>query len=142
MCLNFDSINTVVSNSFQLSIICGPECDACVTMYRLRCQIFGHSDDVRSVTSGPTFIATASRDKTAVVWRSSDEEATRFEIAVTFSGHTGFVSTICFIPSSEDHPRGLLATGCMDKLIRIYDPQMQGLYLCCTCFIVTKLIRM
>ncbi|XP_062515038.1 phospholipase A-2-activating protein-like isoform X2 [Corticium candelabrum] len=94
-------------------------------MYRLRCQIFGHSDDVRSVTSGPTFIATASRDKTAVVWRSSDEEATRFEIAVTFSGHTGFVSTICFIPSSEDHPRGLLATGCMDKLIRIYDPQMQ-----------------
>lgn len=95
-------------------------------MYRLSCQLIGHSEDVRSVTRGQGLIATTSRDKTAVVWKESDKE-TRFDIDVTLSGHTGFVSAICFIPPAEDHPRGLLATGCIDKLIRIFDPQFQGM---------------
>jgi phospholipase A-2-activating protein len=77
---------------------------------------------VRSVANGQDFIATASRDKTAVVWKESDKEP-RFEIDVTLQGHTGFVSVICFISPCENHPKGLIATGCIDKLIRIFDPE-------------------
>jgi phospholipase A-2-activating protein len=95
-------------------------------MYRLSCQLIGHSEDVRSVANGQDFIATASRDKTAVVWKESDKEP-RFEIDVTLQGHTGFVSVICFISPCENHPKGLIATGCIDKLIRIFDPEKPGL---------------
>jgi WD40 repeat protein len=44
------------------------------TSYRLRCQLYGHEQDVRSVSAITEYdgIVSGSRDKTARIWRPSE----------------------------------------------------------------------
>lgn len=44
------------------------------TSYRLRCQLYGHEQDVRSVSTITEYdgIVSGSRDKTARIWRPSE----------------------------------------------------------------------
>jgi len=44
------------------------------TSYRLRCQLYGHEADVRSVSTITEYdgIVSGSRDKTARIWRPSE----------------------------------------------------------------------
>lgn len=38
-----------------------------------------------------------------------------------FSGHSGFVASVCVLPASEEHPEGLVATGSNDQVINVYN---------------------
>lgn len=38
--------------------------------YKLSCELFGHSLDVRAVAEGNNCIISGSRDKTAKIWNS------------------------------------------------------------------------
>lgn len=46
------------------------------TSYRLRCQLYGHEADVRSVSAITEYdgIVSGSRDKTARIWRPLEYE--------------------------------------------------------------------
>lgn len=37
------------------------------------------------------------------------------------TGHSGFVSAVCCLPPSEQHPTGLIITGSTDNNIHAYD---------------------
>jgi len=50
------------------------------TSYRLRCQLYGHEADVRSVSTITEYdgIVSGSRDKTARIWRPLEYEKSSF----------------------------------------------------------------
>lgn len=49
-------------------------CSMANTQYRLRCQLYGHESDVRSVSAITEYdgIVSGSRDKTARIWRPTE----------------------------------------------------------------------
>ena len=55
------------------------------TSYRLRCQLYGHEADVRTVSTIPEYdgIVSGSRDRTARIWRP-------LEYVVESQGHLPF----------------------------------------------------
>ncbi|XP_065831717.1 LOW QUALITY PROTEIN: phospholipase A-2-activating protein-like [Oscarella lobularis] len=91
-------------------------------MYRLRCQLVGHQGDVRTACSGAEFVATGSRDRTARLWTEETPGSRSYTETRSLAGHTHYVTAICYVYPTEKHPRGLIATGCQDKLIRLFDP--------------------
>ncbi|CAF2319820.1 unnamed protein product [Rotaria sp. Silwood2] len=98
------------------------------TSYRLRCQLYGHETDVRSVSTITEYdgIVSGSRDKTARIWRPSDK--TSFEQRVVLKDHTNFVIATCYIPPSNKFGDGLIVTGGNDKKICVYSAK-QGTHL-------------
>lgn len=40
-----------------------------------------------------------------------------------FSGHSGFVASVCVLPGTDEHPEGLVATGSNDQCIHVYSLQ-------------------
>ncbi|XP_015115181.1 phospholipase A-2-activating protein [Diachasma alloeum] len=88
--------------------------------YKLNCTLVGHTGDVRAIAffEDGTLVS-ASRDKTARVWRPSRDgrEYTTTEI---LKGHKNFVSSVCVLHPSPKNPRSLIITGSNDKRIRIY----------------------
>ncbi|CAF1399682.1 unnamed protein product [Adineta steineri] len=100
------------------------------TSYRLRCQLYGHESDVRSVSTITEYdgIISGSRDKTARIWRPSATDKTSFEQRAVLSNHTNYIISTCYIPSCDQFPDGLIATGSNDKKICVYSAK-QGTYL-------------
>ncbi|CAF1237053.1 unnamed protein product [Rotaria sordida] len=98
------------------------------TSYRLRCQLYGHEADVRSVSTITEYdgIVSGSRDKTARIWRPSDK--TSYEQRVVLKNHTNFVIATCYVPPSNEFNDGLIITGGNDKKICVYSAK-QGTYL-------------
>ncbi|XP_076684059.1 phospholipase A2 activator protein [Andrena cerasifolii] len=88
--------------------------------YKLRTSLFGHMSDVRAVATFPDgTIVSTSRDKTARVWKPSGN-GKDYVHAGTLKGHSNFVSSVCVIPPSKQHPLGLIVTGSNDKTICVY----------------------
>ncbi|XP_063992024.1 phospholipase A-2-activating protein [Diachasmimorpha longicaudata] len=88
--------------------------------YKLNCTLTGHSADVRAIACfDDGTLVSASRDKTARVWRPSQEgrEYTTTEI---LKGHKSFVSSLCVLNPSPKNPQSLIITGSNDKSINIY----------------------
>ncbi|XP_014228764.1 phospholipase A-2-activating protein-like [Trichogramma pretiosum] len=88
--------------------------------YRLRCELLGHSGDVRALAvhgEGDGLVST-SRDKTAIYWRCVDGN---FVAQAVMTGHSNFVSAVCITKPSSRHPRGLIVTGSNDHHICIYN---------------------
>ncbi|CAF3244551.1 unnamed protein product [Rotaria socialis] len=98
------------------------------TSYRLRCQLYGHESDVRSVSTITEYdgIVSGSRDKTARIWRPSDK--TSFEQRAVLKNHTHYIIATCYIPPNSEFPDGLIVTGGNDKKICVYSAK-QGIYL-------------
>lgn len=98
------------------------------TSYRLRCQLYGHEADVRSVSTITEYdgIVSGSRDKTARIWRPIDKNS--FEQRAVLKNHTNFVIATCYTPPNDRFPDGLIVTGGNDKTICVYSAK-QGTHL-------------
>jgi len=96
--------------------------------YRLRCQLYGHEQDVRSISTITEYdgLVSGSRDRTARIWRPSDQNS--FEQRALLKDHTNFVIATCYIPANGAFPDGLIATGGNDKKICVYSAK-QGTHL-------------
>ncbi|XP_071453464.1 phospholipase A-2-activating protein [Hetaerina americana] len=89
--------------------------------YKLSCQLTGHTSDVRGVAvTGDGTVFSASRDKTARVWRKHEPNFEYTEVQ-TLKGHTNFVSCICYLKSCPPFKSGLLLTGGNDSMICTYE---------------------
>ncbi|RZF37593.1 hypothetical protein LSTR_LSTR003158 [Laodelphax striatellus] len=88
--------------------------------FKLSAALYGHSLDVRAlaVTSDGRIVS-ASRDKTAKVWKPNLHNAGFCEDQ-TLKGHSKFVSSVCVLPASEILPGGLILTGSNDNTICAY----------------------
>ncbi|KAF4794826.1 Phospholipase A-2-activating protein [Turdus rufiventris] len=92
------------------------------SMFRLRCSLLGHGQDVRGLTRGlfpEGGFVSVSRDRTARLW-APDGLNRGFTEMHCMSGHSNFVSCVCIIPPSDLYPRGLIATGGNDHNICIF----------------------
>ena len=78
--------------------------------YKLSSVLQGHELDVRAVCPAvfpEGGIITASRDRTARVWRPN-EDGVNFSEGHVLSGHKNFISSVCAIPASDKFPQGRL----------------------------------
>ncbi len=81
-------------------------------LYRLSCEILGHSADIRDVKYFPItgfprghVILTASRDGTACVWEPELVSSREYILKKITRKHTGYVSALCTIPADESAGR-------------------------------------
>ncbi|KAM9251243.1 phospholipase A-2-activating protein [Cariama cristata] len=91
-------------------------------VYRLRCSLVGHGQDVRGLTRSlfpQGGFVSVSRDRTARLW-TPDGLNRGFAEIHCMSGHSNFVSCVCIIPPSDLYPCGLIATGGNDHNICIF----------------------
>ncbi|KAL7641525.1 UNVERIFIED_CONTAM: hypothetical protein RMT77_007396 [Armadillidium vulgare] len=89
--------------------------------YKLRCSLLGHSMDVRAIAVASNGdIVTASRDETAKLWQESPSNRIIYEEKITYKGHTGYVTSVCLIPSTEESPEGFTVTGSKDSTILVF----------------------
>ncbi|RLV97007.1 hypothetical protein DV515_00012223 [Chloebia gouldiae] len=89
------------------------------SMFRLRCSLLGHGQDVRGLARGlfpESSFVSVSRDRTARLWVPDGG----FTEMHCMSGHSNFVSCVCIIPPSDLYPHGLIATGGNDHNICIF----------------------
>jgi len=94
--------------------------------YKLRSVLSGHSMDVKCVSvvpEPPGSIITASRDKTARLWYPHEDMS--YSVRKVFKGHPKYVSCVTYSGPSEEHPSGLIYTGCQDGKIRAYLPDLE-----------------
>ncbi|KAJ6649170.1 Phospholipase A-2-activating protein [Pseudolycoriella hygida] len=82
--------------------------------YKLSCELFGHSLDVRAVAEGINCIISASRDKTAKIWNA---EGAGYVEATTLKDHSNFISSLCVLEGGQ-----LICTGSNDATICVYTP--------------------
>ena len=74
--------------------------------YHLSAEINGHSGDVRAVYAfrggeeSTSFILTASRDKTACLWKRISDESD-VVLVKKMTQHSGFVSAVCVITAEK-----------------------------------------
>ncbi|MCL4124818.1 UNVERIFIED_CONTAM: hypothetical protein GTU68_054159 [Idotea baltica] len=89
--------------------------------YKLRCSLIGHSMDVRAVAVSPEGdIVTASRDKTAKLWKESKDNCCIYEEKVVYEGHTAYVTSVCLIPGNDECPDGYTVTGSKDSTVLVF----------------------
>lgn len=94
--------------------------------YKLRSVLSGHSMDVKYVSvvpEPPGSIITASRDKTARLWYPHEDMS--YSVRKVFKGHPKYVSCVAYSAPTEEHPSGLIYTGCQDGKIRGYLPDLE-----------------
>ncbi|XP_067623064.1 phospholipase A-2-activating protein [Eurosta solidaginis] len=85
--------------------------------YKLSCELFGHSLDVRSVAVGwetteGQIIISGSRDKTVKLWKRLGDE---YAEAVTFQDHKNFVACVYYLEAEQ-----WICTGSNDATVAIY----------------------
>ncbi|KAK0167221.1 hypothetical protein PV327_004650 [Microctonus hyperodae] len=90
------------------------------TQYKLSCTLVGHGEDVRAIANFEDgTLVSASRDKTARVWKPNRESIEYVESNI-LHGHNNFVSSVCVLNPTEKYPSSLIVTGSNDKHICIY----------------------
>ncbi len=93
-----------------------------------RLKVFeGHGDKVKEAIFSPipNLIATASEDKTALLWtwRDDDDDKKKGREVAIFNGHTGGVTSLVFSPDGK-----MLVTGSWDNSIRFWQiPNLETL---------------
>lgn len=87
--------------------------------YKLRCSLYGHTSDVRALTTLDSCIISGSRDETTKLWT---ENGTVYEQTTILSGHTKYVSAVTLLPPTDAYPFGLIVTGSHDNKINGYIP--------------------
>lgn len=93
-------------------------CD--VPDFKLRAVLHGHSGDVRCIAiAKENYILSASRDKTTKLWIPDGNNG--YVNSVTYTGHSSYVSSVCWLPPCEEFPDGLVVTGSNDKTIKCYN---------------------
>ncbi|XP_071173054.1 phospholipase A-2-activating protein-like isoform X1 [Mytilus edulis] len=89
------------------------------TSYKLRCCVTGHEKDVRALTAlaipDDSFLS-GSRDVTAKVWVPNESD-NGFHEGHVMSGHSNFISSVCYMPPDETYPQGIILTGSNDSTI-------------------------
>lgn len=97
----------------------------------LSAEMLGHEGPVRAVQALPDGrVASSSQDHTAKLWLpkggSSDGsggQGVYYDIGDTLADHSHWVVSLAALPPGivPECPQGGLVTGCMDKVIRVYD---------------------
>ncbi|PSC75649.1 phospholipase A-2-activating [Micractinium conductrix] len=90
--------------------------------FRLRCELRGHLEDVRSLAVTPNgALLTGSRDKTIKLWREGPDGA--FHEESTLVGHTDFVSALAYAPPGvlPGCPGGAVVSGSRDCTVIVWD---------------------
>uniref|UniRef100_A0A2H8TP61 Phospholipase A-2-activating protein n=1 Tax=Melanaphis sacchari TaxID=742174 RepID=A0A2H8TP61_9HEMI len=91
--------------------------------YKLSSVLYGHVLDVRGLATGSDgYIVSASRDKTAKLWKPNSGNAGFTEVQ-TFKGHSNYVVSIAILNKSDILPNGLILTGGNDKLMCGFLPE-------------------
>lgn len=81
--------------------------------YKLRCELVGHSLDVRSVSSGAHgSLISGSRDKTVKLWT---QEGLNYRESVTLKDHSNYVSAVCYLPADD-----WICSASNDATVQIY----------------------
>ncbi|XP_060069922.1 phospholipase A-2-activating protein-like [Ylistrum balloti] len=87
--------------------------------YKLRCSLAGHQKDIRAVAPAllpQGSILSGSRDVTAKIWVPNESDP-GFREAHVMSGHTNFISSVCYLPPDGTYSHGLILTGSNDSTI-------------------------
>lgn len=86
----------------------------------LRRELRGHRGDVRGVAiaraprDDSLLICTASRDRTAALWKLTDHDA---DLVCTLQGHSDFVNTVTTVECDGTH---YVITGSADRSIKVW----------------------
>uniref|UniRef100_A0A146MDH4 Phospholipase A-2-activating protein n=1 Tax=Lygus hesperus TaxID=30085 RepID=A0A146MDH4_LYGHE len=90
--------------------------------YKLSYSLPKHDGDVRALKlTADGQLISGSRDGTARIWKHN---GVQFEHKATLTGHTHYVTSVEFLPTSPTYPNGLIATGSNDKRICLYTPDV------------------
>lgn len=95
-----------------------------MSTYKLRCAIFAHEKDVRGLAqlySPDLSFVSVSRDLTSRIWIPSNS-GNGFDQQILMKKHKNFVSCVCVITPTPEHPQGMIATGSNDCSILIFEP--------------------
>lgn len=90
-------------------------------VFKLSATLKGHEDDVRAVLfPSPDLVVSSSRDTSVRLW-------TRNSGGNTFDGNINsasgaFVNSLAWIPPTNEHPKGLVASGGHDTIIEVREP--------------------
>lgn len=89
--------------------------------YQLRAELDPqHLGDVKSViTIDDDTLASASRDGTVAVWKTSGEKPD-FELAALLQGHQAYVNSLAYIPASSQVKDDLIASGGNSSMILLH----------------------
>ena len=100
--------------------------------FKLSAVLEGHTLDVRCICSLPSgndlgsAIASGSRDATARLWNASS--ASNWSPLKVYKAHPRYVSSIAYREPDEKFSHGLIYTGCLDGLIRAFEPQTSDIH--------------
>eukprot|EP00878_Enallax_costatus_P020811 GHUV01022011.1.p1 GENE.GHUV01022011.1~~GHUV01022011.1.p1 ORF type:complete len:131 (+),score=25.20 GHUV01022011.1:117-509(+) len=91
------------------------------TGFKLRCELHGHEEDVRSVCVGEIGIVTSSRDTTVKIW--AEESATAYSLLHTLTGHSKYVGAVAYAPPGflVGFPNGAIISGSFDGTLVMWD---------------------
>ncbi|KAL4428166.1 hypothetical protein ABPG75_002255 [Micractinium tetrahymenae] len=90
--------------------------------FKLRQELFGHLEDVRSLAVTPEgVVVTGSRDKTIKLWAQGEDGS--YSETTTLVGHTDFVSALTYAPPGvlEGCPAGAVVSGSRDNSVMVWD---------------------
>eukprot|EP00605_Chrysophyceae_sp_TOSAG23-4_P001333 GSChrysophyteH1.ASY1.ANO1.1450.1 assembled CDS len=103
--------------------------------YKLVSELHGHTGPVRCLALGPKgeLISGCQADApNARTWRLllPKQPGSKFGSAIS---HSHWVTATTSLPAgvNETYPAGVIVTGCMDSVVRIYDPSTHELLLSC-----------
>lgn len=89
--------------------------------YRLSSVLSGHEGDVRAVADvNGTQVITASLDTTAKLWDAGADGAS--VASATFTGHSRYIYSVCYLQPTAQHPDGLFATASVDTMVNLWSP--------------------
>lgn len=80
--------------------------------FKLRCELVGHSLDVRAVCGGPGYLISGSRDKTVRIWQ---QEGFAYREGVVLKDHSNYVSAVCYLEAED-----WICSASNDSTVQIY----------------------
>lgn len=97
--------------------------------FELAQELFGHTADVRCAcvleqNASDTSIVTGSRDRSLRLWRRNTESDQYEQVLANYEDHPHWINALVALSTTT----GGVVTGCHDKLIRVFNLNLQMLY--------------
>uniref|UniRef100_A0A7S0BPX1 U3 small nucleolar RNA-associated protein 13 C-terminal domain-containing protein n=1 Tax=Rhodosorus marinus TaxID=101924 RepID=A0A7S0BPX1_9RHOD len=106
----------IASNSNDVRILAPTESD----IWDHSASLSGHTNVVLAIDVGGEFIASASKDKTARVWKFNEEESASSLVFIA-EGHTEAVGAVALAKKQKNQPsREFFVTGAADRTVKLW----------------------